>query len=46
MTIDPLSNPQGPLIGNPPEPDDIPEPDEPDGPDPDVDPDVVRQDAD
>ena len=45
MTIDPLINPPGPAVGNPPEePPQIPEPVEPDLPDPDADPDVVRQD--
>ncbi len=43
MTIDPLSNPQGPVIGNPPEePAEVPEPDLPDPPDPDVDPDSIE----
>lgn len=47
MTIDPLSNPPGPDIGNPPkEPPNIPEPDGPDLPDPEVDPELVEQDGD
>jgi hypothetical protein len=47
MTIDPLSNPPGPAVGNPPpEPPVIPEPDEPDEPDPDVDPEIVEIDGD
>lgn len=44
MTIDPLSNPPGPLVGDPPEPDDVPEPDAPDLPD--VDPELVEEDGD
>jgi len=47
MTIDPLSNPPGPAVGNPPtEPPVIPEPDEPDEPDPDADPELVEIDGD
>ncbi len=47
MTIDPLTNPPGPTVGNPPdEPPNIPEPVEPDPPDPDVDPELVEQDGD
>lgn len=47
MTIDPLTNPPGPAVGNPPdEPPNIPEPAEPDLPDPDVDPELVEQDGD
>lgn len=43
MTIDPLTNPQGPAVGEPPN---VPEPDEPDivPPEPDVDPEIVEND--
>ncbi len=42
MTIDPLTNPPGPVVGDPPDESDIPEPAEPDLPDPDVDPDIIE----
>lgn len=53
MTIDPLTNPPGPAVGDPPEeppevPEhpspDLPDPDrpDPDFPDPDLDPDVIE----
>ena len=47
MTIDPLTNPPGPAVGNPPEePPNIPEPLDPDLPDPDADPAPVDQHVD
>ncbi len=45
MTIDPLTQPPGPAVGNPPdEPPNIPEPADPDL-HPDDDPEVIEQDG-